>query len=80
MSGECDEALDRLHEYLDGELSPEQLTVLARHFDECWPCGERATFEQRLRIVVRYRCEETAPSELVERVRARVREITIRSE
>lgn len=68
---DCPEARERLQEYLDGELGEEALTEVADHLQECYPCGDRATFELHVREVVRSHATETAPAGLRERVRGR---------
>lgn len=71
MISDCPEARDRLQEYLDGELGEEALGEVAAHLQECYPCGDRATFELHVREVIRTRVTESAPSGLLERVRQR---------
>jgi mycothiol system anti-sigma-R factor len=68
----CLEALERLEAYLDGELPQANVAELAAHLSDCYPCTERVGFEEQLRAIVRERCVEHAPSDLVERVRARL--------
>jgi anti-sigma factor (TIGR02949 family) len=68
----CAEALERLEAYLDGELSETTVSELASHLRACYPCTDRVTFEEQLRAIVRQRCTEEAPTDLVERVRTRL--------
>jgi anti-sigma factor (TIGR02949 family) len=68
----CAEALERLEAYLDGELPETTVSELASHLRACYPCTDRVTFEEQLRAIVRQRCVEEAPTDLVERVRARL--------
>jgi anti-sigma factor RsiW len=42
----CREALDRLYEYLDGELGGAWDERVARHIDDCPPCRSRFRFER----------------------------------
>ena len=66
----CDEALRRLYQYIDRELSPDELAEVQRHLDACPPCRERFTFEADVLRLVRKCCRDvSAPSDLVERVR-----------
>lgn len=67
----CPEALERLQEYLDGELGDAQYAEIATHLANCYPCGDRADFEAHLREVVRMYATEVAPVGLLEKVRAR---------
>ncbi len=67
----CPEALERLQEYLDGELDDAQYAEIATHLADCYPCGDRADFEAHLREVVRMYATEVAPAGLLEKVKAR---------
>lgn len=71
--GGCVQALEDLHRYLDGELPDRDLEDIRSHLERCYPCTDRATFEQQLRAVVRERCAERAPEELKERIRERLK-------
>jgi len=42
---DCMEVLDRLYEYIDGELTPERAAEVRRHLDACAPCFRLAGFE-----------------------------------
>jgi mycothiol system anti-sigma-R factor len=68
----CAEALERLEAYLDGELPDTRVADLAEHLRACYPCADRVSFEEHLRNLVRRRCVDHAPSDLVDRVRARL--------
>lgn len=46
---ECEEAIRRLAEYLDGELGDRESAELEGHLETCRSCWSRAEFEQRLR-------------------------------
>jgi mycothiol system anti-sigma-R factor len=35
---ECSEVLERVYEYLDGEMDRERAHVIREHLDECSPC------------------------------------------
>lgn len=69
---ECEEALRRLQAFLDGELPDVEVTAVADHLTACFPCTDRASFEQALRTVIRRSCGEQAPPGLLERVRLRL--------
>jgi mycothiol system anti-sigma-R factor len=73
--GDCPEALARLEGYLDGELDEDELADVSHHLSDCYPCGDRAEFERHLRHVVReHASDESAPVDLLERVKKRCRE------
>lgn len=46
---ECEEAIRRLAEYLDGELEGRDATELERHLETCRSCWSQAEFERQLR-------------------------------
>ncbi|MGH3442586.1 MAG: zf-HC2 domain-containing protein [Nitriliruptorales bacterium] len=79
MSCDCPDAVQRLGEFLDGELDDEAIHEISGHLSECYPCGSRADFERHLREVVRIHVRTTAPAGLVEKVRARCRQEAQRS-
>ncbi len=67
--GDCTEALRELERYLDGELPNTKLDDIRTHLSECYPCADRATFEEQIRALVRERCAEKAPVGLMDRIR-----------
>lgn len=69
---DCDQALAELEAFLDGELPASELGRVSEHLAACYPCTDRATFEEQLRAVVRRGCVDRAPEDLLERVRARL--------
>lgn len=65
----CQQVLQRLWQFLDGELDEEDSGKVARHLEECRRCFSRAEFERHLRAMVRRSCEsEQVPPDLKERV------------
>lgn len=74
-SVDCTEALHELQQYLDGELPEGDLAGIQSHLAACYPCADRATFEEQLRALVRDRCAESAPASLVEQIRARLDQV-----
>ena len=74
MSEQCDEALARMYEYLDGELDQSDVVERIRfHLDDCPPCGDSFDFERRLKEVVKTRLSEEVPAEVMDRLRTVVR-------
>jgi mycothiol system anti-sigma-R factor len=67
---DCDESIERLYAYLDGELTDERRTEIARHLDLCSPCVQAFGFEAELRKVIASRCKDRVPESLVSRVAA----------
>lgn len=65
----CDEALERLFEYLDGELEGETEEQVARHFEICRRCYPRLSFEKAFQEALRRAKKgEEAPRKVRERV------------
>lgn len=66
----CDEALRRLEDYLDGELTPADLRKVREHLDTCGPCTTQFTFEAAVLRGVREKLKHTdLPPDLLARVR-----------
>jgi anti-sigma factor RsiW len=42
---DCDEAIVRIYQYLDGELTVWRRLAISRHLDECPPCAHGFDFE-----------------------------------
>ena len=66
---QCQDALHELYGYLDGELTDDRRAAIHRHLDECQPCAEPYDFEAELRDVVRRKCQEQVPDNLMSKVR-----------
>lgn len=66
----CEQVVEHLWPFLDGELDGATSDELKQHLDECRRCFSRAEFERRLRTMVRRSCKgEPAPAPLQERMR-----------
>jgi mycothiol system anti-sigma-R factor len=70
---DCNEALRELYVFLDGELTEERRSVIARHLDDCNPCLEVFDFEAELRLVIQQKCREQVPPELRQRIEETLR-------
>lgn len=66
---DCEETIERLYHYLDGELTDERRSEIKRHLDECSPCLDAYGFESELRQVIAHRCRDHVPDTLLARVR-----------
>jgi mycothiol system anti-sigma-R factor len=64
----CDETIERLYSYLDGELTEVRRVEIARHLDLCGPCVGAYGFEAELRKVIAMRCKDRVPDALIKRV------------
>ena len=69
---DCAKLFEQLDLLLDRELPPHELDRLETHLAHCLPCAGRRDFESQLRAVVRERCADQAPPELVARIRERL--------
>ena len=49
----CEEAVKRLNEYLDHEMTDAERVVVLKHLEICRPCLKRFTFEQTLVVSLR---------------------------
>ena len=65
---DCNETIERLYHYLDGELTDERRVEIRRHLDECSPCLDAFDFEVELRVVIANRCKDHVPEALRRRV------------
>jgi mycothiol system anti-sigma-R factor len=66
---DCQEALDTLYHFLDGELTIERRVEIQRHLDECGPCLDAFDFEAELKVVIARCCrEEQVPDHLKQKI------------
>jgi mycothiol system anti-sigma-R factor len=66
--GNCQEALEELYTFLDGELTVEKREHIRHHLDDCNPCLGAYDFEAELRIVISAKCKEPVPESLKQRI------------
>lgn len=66
---DCEDALHELYGFLDGELTDDRRKLIQHHLDDCQPCAEPYDFEAELRSVIRKKCQEQVPDDLIEKVR-----------
>lgn len=74
----CPEALDRLWEYLDAELTVPDKDVVSAHLAHCTGCLEEHEVERVMKAVVRRGCQEVAPEELRVRIHERITVLRVR--
>ena len=72
----CEEALQALYEYLDGELAGASHDRVKAHFDVCAKCYPKLRVEESFRLAVRRaaRGEETPPA-----LRGKLRDALVRA-
>lgn len=70
MTGDmdCEGAIRRIYEYLDGELTAWKRAAIARHLDDCPPCANGFDFEIELRQVIAFKCRDDVPPALRRRI------------
>ncbi|MEW6321993.1 MAG: zf-HC2 domain-containing protein [Acidobacteriota bacterium] len=71
--GDCRARLERLFDYLDGELDPRDCAALERHLASCECCGDLAASLRRTIDACRAAGHPRLPSAVQARARARVR-------
>ena len=61
----CAEVLDRVYEFIDGELTDvEKKHKIKEHLDECAPCLKEFGLEEQVKAIVKRSCADPAPPEL----------------
>ena len=70
---ECSEVLERVYEYLDGEMDAERVHVIREHLDECGPCLRAFGLEDSVKALVKRCCgSDDVPSDLRGKVMSRI--------
>lgn len=70
MKKTCQEAVDRLYPYLDGEVSRLHRFRVRWHLRRCAPCDGAFHFEERLKVTVSDGLKDECPDEVIDRLRA----------
>jgi anti-sigma factor (TIGR02949 family) len=65
----CEEVVDHLLTFLDGEIEERQRKLIEQHLEECRSCCSRADFELALRNKVREVATTRPTSALREKIR-----------
>lgn len=72
---DCRTVLERLYQYLDGEIAGEDYEVVQIHLEECHSCMRHYGFERDFKLLVYRKCSEgRVPEGLAERIRSHIRE------
>ncbi len=69
---DCEETIERLYWFLDGELTEERRLAIRAHLDDCGPCLEVMGFEAEVRRLIADRCRDRVPAGLRERIAAAI--------
>lgn len=65
---DCEEALDRLFEYMDHELPEDQLQIIGTHLRDCPPCEAEHRINEKIKTLVARTGGEVAPDALRDRI------------
>jgi mycothiol system anti-sigma-R factor len=78
-SSDCHEVLDRVYEYVDGEMTAEDVAWIREHLATCEECLTEYHLDVALKALVRRCCGcDSAPEDLRQRILDRI--IAIRSQ
>ena len=64
----CQEAIQTLYNFLDGELTDRRRHQIQEHLEQCSPCLEAFDFEAELKLIIARKCRDQVPSKLRDRV------------
>lgn len=76
----CEDLAERIERFLDGDMDASEARELDGHLDDCLPCTSERDLMARLRELIREGCAEQAPTDLIDRVRARLHEVAVGAE
>ena len=71
----CAEVDAHLDEFVDRELTAQDMVLLEQHFNECPPCRAQLAFAVMMKRLVARSCGCDAPAQLRQRVVKRITEI-----
>lgn len=66
---DCSEALAKLFEFIDAEISEVEGDRIRQHLADCEPCLSEYDVSEHLKKLVRRSCSDPAPAELHVRIR-----------
>ena len=76
-SDDCSDFLDQIVYLLDNELDEASCSEVRIHLDSCHPCLQKYDIQRTVKAIVARSCSESAPEDLRERVRLRIRQVQI---
>jgi mycothiol system anti-sigma-R factor len=66
---DCNETLRELESFLDGEMSPAELTEIRAHLEDCPQCLEAFDFHAELKAIIARKCaSDPLPAGLLARI------------
>lgn len=72
---DCEEALNRLFEYIDHELHGHRHDEMEDHLAKCRSCYSRLEFEKRLKNHLQGAARQKAPDELQSKIKHLIRKL-----
>ena len=76
-SDDCSDFLDQIVYLLDNELDEASCSEVRIHLDSCHPCLQKYDIQRTVKAIVARSCSESAPEDLRERVRLRIRQVQV---
>lgn len=73
----CEETKKHVHEYLQKELTEDELDAITAHIANCDQCEWEYDFESAVNNVIQLRCSETPADEIAEKILQRIRSIDL---
>lgn len=72
---DCQETKRHVHEFLQEELSDQEMADITSHLANCDSCEEDYDFEVLFNQVIKRSCEEAPPQELADRILGKIRDV-----
>ncbi|MGH2829038.1 MAG: mycothiol system anti-sigma-R factor [Actinomycetota bacterium] len=67
---DCRQVVERLFQYIDGEIAGNDCQALEAHLRACAPCVDHVDFERNMKELVRRKCAEGgAPPDLAAKLK-----------
>lgn len=66
----CEQVVQGICEFLDREMTPENLASFQKHLDLCRSCFSRAEFEQLLRVSMKTKTDCKCPDKLKAKIQS----------
>ena len=75
---DCNDVLDRVYDYLDGELDDDWYVEIRRQLDECGPCLKQYGLDQIVKQLVARHCGcDPVPEDLRAKVLSRIEQVRV---
>lgn len=58
---DCEQVLEQVWTYLDGEMTEAEYLEVRTHVSECEGCGDKYQFQRRLLALIEAKCREGVP-------------------